>query len=207
MAYQDVFEDQYHEKMKLRFFSAAPSPKLRLIFDINSLMRLGNSSRTEIEICTSIENNPLVTAFEKEADGRFNLQTVFGEGKFRKLEDIFTDGMDKTLAEPHQCHASSVCFAGGSNIDCDVVTGMINPAEIEGGVLHSVVEADGRVFDFPKNILMHKSLYDALHKTNELTRLNKSTIIDDWKIIGKQPINIKLYLLARDEIMENSRIG
>ncbi|MCL2229244.1 MAG: hypothetical protein FWC00_05475 [Firmicutes bacterium] len=92
----------------------------------------------EFKAARLLKKNPLVEHFGKDTPQIYNLGTKFGVGKFAKYNP-YKKYINSEYSEPEQCHNNSVGFANEIGKDCEVVTGLMDPCNTGGGLLHSFV--------------------------------------------------------------------
>lgn len=128
--------------------------------------------------------------------------------------DLLSDMLDadkKILDElesnkrKRKCHSRSISL-GDSTKDSVVLTGTITVGDRK--VLHSVVEANNKqnkpvILDWTRNLVIDKESYIKLFKFDILTSVDSKLIFDDLSILKELGLDVKQYLVFRDELMKD----
>ena len=110
----------------------------------------------------------------------------------------------ETKKRYRKCHMRSIDLALAIG-DAKVVTGIAKLNGVE--FLHSVVEImlDNKTLylDWTRNIMMPQDEYKRLFRYREISKVDIKNIISDIEYIREFNLNIKEYLLFRDELMKD----
>ena len=172
------------------------NPNMLLVNDIRKIINEQDPLKKE-ELFKAINENPLVKVFEqKSEDNKYHIETEFAKGDFARVENIdYQKGW---------CHENCIDIAHRlekQNAKCEVLTGLMSPLKT-AGIVHSVVLYKDSIVDVADKLSMDKSLYEDMFNFKELARVSSDKIVKDWPKVKKSGISKKLYLLAREDVMQ-----
>ena len=148
-------------------------------------------------------------------DHSLNIKTMQGNINVIKMNNVFkllkTDSIIGTKYRSGLCHEKSIFLSLCLDIDNDLLTGYVYGLSDKDKYLHSVVEFTSKnkkyILDYTMNAIINKDGYDYLMDFEELSRITKSSLQNDFKIFKGfsklYPIGTKEYLVYRDEIMRD----
>lgn len=189
---------------------------------INSLTSGGINNEIKEKVEKELVALPLVDGIE-ERNGVTVIRTTQGDIQFSEIERFFPNILpDSNIRDINlrrgNCHVKAMDYAkklNALNIENTVATGHICYITDRSKILHSwnefVVNGQELVLDYTDNIVMNKEGYYFLkHIREPISIISGKDIEEDEKIYEQitnngRNIDVKTYLVFRDEIMRDLR--
>lgn len=191
-----IKDTEYFFKLKKKLNNSSLTSKEELFLNVHYLCRqLYEGNDFDVKEFLTMYN------IKQCKNGWFYVKRDFGEGYFINADAIF----DNVDCEVQQCHSKAYLFAlKYKGQDVVLVSGLINPYNIDDGILHSIcifkMNDKSYVFDGANFLIMEKNLYYDLFNFTEKQRITKTELMEDRILLSYAKIPNKSMLKTKEKL-------